>query len=125
MPGRTSERGEGKLSGFIWLVVLITVAYAAWNVAPVYFENYSLKDKMNEIARAPRGTNSDEKIVDQLMRYVRENRLDADIQRGSVKISTVETSRRINCDYARSGEVLPGWTKTFTFSNQADQPLIY
>ena len=125
MPGRTSERGEGKLSGFIWLVVLIAAAYAAWNVAPVYIDNYSLKDKMNEIARAPRGTNTDEKLQDQLMKYVRENRLDAYIQKGSFKISTLDTSRRITVEYARSVDVLPGWTKVLTFSNQADQPLIY
>ena len=125
MPGRTSERGEGKLSGFIWLVVLITAAYAAWNVAPVYIDHYALKDKMDEIARAPRGTNTDEKLYDQLLKYVRENRLDAYIQKGSFKISTLETSRRITVDYARSVDVLPGWNKTFTFSAQAEQPLIY
>jgi Domain of unknown function (DUF4845) len=125
MEARPSERGEGRLSGLIWLVVLIALAVAAWNVAPVYIDHYALKDKMNEIARAPRGTNTDEKLLDQLMRYVKENRLDRYIQRQNFKISTLETSRRITVDYTRSVDVLPGWNKTFNFNAEVDQPLIY
>jgi hypothetical protein len=122
---RAGERGEGKLAGLIWLAILAAAAYAVWNVAPVYIDNYALKDKMNEIARAPRGTTSDEKVLDMLMRYVRDERLDPYIQRSMFKISTVETSRRIVLEYEREAEIVPGWKKTFVFSEQVDQPLIY
>jgi len=125
MRTRSSERGEGKLSGFIWLAVFLAAAFAAWNVAPVYIDHYALKDKMTEVARAPRGTNPDEKLLDQLSRYVRENRLEAFLRRESFKISTLETGRRIAVDYERTVNVLPGWEKTFTFSEYVEQPLIY
>jgi hypothetical protein len=80
---------------------------------------------MNEIARAPRGTTNDEKVADQLMRYVREERLDRFVQRPAFKISTLETSRRITLDYQREAQILPGWKHTFNFHTQVDQPLIY
>jgi hypothetical protein len=120
-----SERGEGRLGSLFGLAVFAAAALALWNVAPVYIDDFALKDKMNEIARAPRGMNPDEKLLDQLMRYVREERLDGFIPRNSFKISTLETSRRISVDYQREARILPGWKHTFAFHNQVDQPLIY
>jgi hypothetical protein len=122
---RGNETGEGKLSSLMWLVVFIAVGYAVWHVAPVYISNYSFKDKMNEIARSPRGVVSDERIVDMLWHEVRERRLDPFIQRSCFKISTLETSRRISCAYERKEQILPGLTWTFRFDNEVDQPLIY
>ncbi len=49
-----SERGEGRLGGFIVLALIVAAAYAAWNVAPVYMDHYGFVDKVNEIARTPR-----------------------------------------------------------------------
>ena len=121
----SSERGEGKLGSIFGLAIFAAVGLAVWNVAPVYIADYALKDKMNEIARAPRGTNSDERVMDQLMRYVREERLDGYVQRGAFKISTLETSRQISVQYSRETEILPGWRHTFNFHNVVDQPLIY
>lgn len=121
----SNERGEGKLGTIFGLAIFAAAVLAVWNVAPVYIADFALKDKMNEIARAPRGTNTDEKILDQLVRYVREERLDAYVNRGAFKISTLETSRRITVDYSRETEILPGWRHTFNFHNQVDQPLIY
>ena len=119
------ERGEGKLSGIIWLAVIIAVGYAAWNVAPIYMANYSLVDKMNEIARLPRH-NTDQKLQDMLYKQgVVEFGLQMYIPRDSFKISTYEGGRTITCEYDREGEVLPGWKKTFHFENKAEQPLIY
>ena len=122
---RSNERGEGKLTALLWLVFFAAVVFAAWKVAPVYIDNYALADKMNEIARSPRAITSDEKIMDMLMKYVREERLDSYIQRSQFEVSTLETSRRIRVNYNRTTEVLPGWKHTFNFRPQADQPLIY
>ena len=121
----TSERGEGKLGSLFALVVFAAAVLAVWNVGPVFIDDFALKDKMNEIARAPRGTHTDDKILEMLMRYVREERIDRFVQRTAFKISTLETSRRISVDYQREAQILPGWKHTFTFSNQVDQPLIY
>ena len=119
------ERGEGKLSTVLWLVFFAALVYAIFHVAPVYIDHYTLVDKMNEIARAPRWNHPDEKIYDLLMKHVREERLGQWIFRNSFTVSTVETSRRITLDYARETQVLPGWKHTFKFSNQVDQPLVY
>jgi hypothetical protein len=124
MPMR-SERGEGKLSSLFALAVFAAAILALWNVGPVYIDDFALKDKMNEIARAPRGTHPDDKILEMLMRYVREERIDQYVQRTAFKISTLETSRRITVDYKREAQILPGWKHTFSFHNQVDQPLIY
>jgi len=122
---RGDERGEGKLSGLIWMVGLVAICYGLWNVVPVYMDNFSLKDKMNEIARAPRGVTTDDMIRDALWKEVKERRLDGFIQRGCFRVSTVETSRRITCAYDRTEQVLPGLNWTFHFSNNVDQPLVF
>ena len=120
-----SERGEGRVGGFIFLGLIIALAYAAWNVAPVYMAHYDLVDKVNEIARTPRyRAQTDEKVMDMLMKEVRERRLDSWINRQSFQISTTETSRRIRLYYEREAQVLPGWKKTFKFDFTADQPLV-
>ena len=119
-----SERGEGRVQSLIWLGVFALAIYAAWNVVPVYIDNYSLADKVNQICRTPKSMN-DEQLLDMLVKEVKENRLDGFIQRSCFKITTLDTSRRINCDYEREGKVLPGWNRTFRFSISADQPLVF
>jgi hypothetical protein len=122
---RDGERGEGGVQGFIWLAVFALALYAGWNVIPMYLANYNLGDKVTQIARTPRGVVKDEAIVEMIMKEVRENRLDPYIERSCFKVQTLETSRRINCEYERVEKVLPGVTHTFHFSLNADQPLIY
>jgi hypothetical protein len=120
-----NEKGEGRLGSFIFLGFIIALAWAAWNVAPVYFNHYDLVDKVNEIARTPiyRAPN-DEKIQEMLMKEVRDRRLDYWIRRENFQISTTGTSRRIVLRYERPAEVLPGWKRVFKFDFTSDQPLI-
>lgn len=122
--GRDRERGEGKITNLVWLAAIFLLAYASWNVGPLYFANYSLADKMNEIARLSRQVN-DEKINDALMKYVYEENLGSYIQRNSFKIQTMDQRRAITCRYSRTANVLPGFTKTFDFDNRAEQLLPY
>jgi len=79
---------------------------------------------VNEIARTPSRT-PDEKVMDLIMKYVKEERLDTWVQKSQIKISTIETSRRINVDYEREITILPGWTQVRRFGFQVDQPLVY
>jgi len=124
MHSRT-DRGEGRLSSLIWLAFFLALGYSIWHVAPAYMANYTLNDKMNEIARTPRGGTTDEKVVDMLMKYVREEGLDPYIQRTMFRVATSENNRRIMLSYDRTTEVLPGWKHVIHFSNQVDQPLIW
>ena len=118
------EKGEARLSSIIWLVALMGFAYAVWHVGPVYLAGYSLVDKMNEMARAAKYNHSDEKILDTLMKEVRERGLDQWIVRSDFKVNTFDNSRRISVEYDVPIEVLPGWTRTFHFKHEVDQPII-
>jgi hypothetical protein len=119
-----AERGETRLSSIIWLAVLLGFAYAVWHVGPVYFAGYSLVDKMNEMARAPKYNHPDDKILDLLMKEVRERRLEEWIVRSDFKINTYENSRRISVEYDVPIDVLPGYKRTFHFKHDVDQPII-
>jgi len=123
---RTSEKGEGRMGGFILLVAVLALGLAAWNVAPAYFEYYDFKDKVNEICRTPKYKvrNGDEGIVKMLMDEVTKRRLNQWIGPDSFTVSTTDTSRQIQLYYEREVEVLPGWKKTIKFDFTADQPLI-
>ncbi len=123
---RLSERGSGRLSALIALVAVVVVGYAAWNVAPIYFDHYDFVDKVNEICRTPRYKvrNSDDEIMRMLMDEVKRRRLQEWIGPESFQIITTDHDRQIRLYYERETEVLPGFKHTFKFPFTADQPLI-
>jgi hypothetical protein len=123
---RTSEKGEGKLGGLIFLVVVLAGALAAWNVAPAYFDHYDFVDKVNEICRTPkyRIRGGDEGVVKMLMEEVTKRRLGKWIGPESFTVNTTDFNRQIELYYEREVEILPGWKKTLKFSYSADQPLV-
>jgi len=113
------------MGSFVSVALILAFGYAAWNVGPVYIDHYGFTDKVNEIARTPRyKAPTDERIMDLLMKEVRERRLYDWIRQQNFKISTTETSRQITIRYERTVEVLPGWKHTFQFTLTADQPLV-
>ena len=123
---RTSEKGEGKLGGLIFLVVVLVGALAAWNVAPAYFDHYDFIDKVNEICRMPkyRFRGGDDAVVKMLMDEVTKRRLQQWIGPESFTVRTTDFNRSIDLYYEREVEILPGWKKTLKFDFTADQPLI-
>ena len=126
---RTSERGEGRLSAFIFFALLIAAGLAAWNLIPVYYAHYDFTDKVEEICRTPRyqlrRTVSEEQALrEMLMEEVRERRLGQWIKPRNIRISGTEHSRQIQVSYDREVEILPGWKRVFHFDYTADQPLI-
>lgn len=122
---RDNERGRAQLSGIISLLAVIALAWAAWNIGPLFFEHYDFQDKVNEICRTPRyKAQTDEKIIDMVMKEVRERRLDEFIGRNQISVRTTDTSRQITISYERTTKPLPGWEKTFEFVIKADQPLV-
>jgi hypothetical protein len=123
---RTSERGEGKMGGFILLIVLLLGGLAAWNVVPAYFDHYDFVDKVNEICRTPRhrARSGDEAVMKLLMDEVSKRQLHEWIGPESFTIRTTEYNRTIDLYYEREVEILPGWKKVLHFSYKADQPLV-
>ena len=124
--GRKSERGEGKLGGFILLVVVMAAGLAAWNVVPVYYDHYDFVDKVNEICRTPahKARQGDESIKKMLMDEVSKRRLGTWIGPESFLITSSATARQIELYYEREVDVLPGFKKVFKFDFKSDQPLI-
>jgi hypothetical protein len=124
--GRKSERGEGKLGGFILLVVVVAAGLAAWNVVPVYYDHYDFVDKVNEICRTPpyKARQGDESIKKMLMDEVSKRRLGTWIGPESFLITSSVSSRQIELYYEREVDVLPGFKKVFKFDFKSDQPLI-
>jgi hypothetical protein len=123
---RTSEKGDGKLGGLVFLVVIVVAAFAAWNVAPAYFDHYDFVDKVNEICRTPRyrARTGDDAIMKLLMDEVTKRKLQQWIGPESFTIRSTDFNRTIDLYYEREVEILPGWKKTLKFSYKADQPLV-
>ncbi len=121
---RRNQKGEGKLGTLLVLVLLAAIGLAAWNVAPVYIDHYGYTDKVEQICRTPRYRGGDEEIRRLLMEEARRKYLDEWIYPESFRIRTTDRGRRIEFEYQREAEILPGWKKTFKFSYTAEQPLI-
>jgi len=123
---RTSEKGEGRMGGFLLLVAVLIGGLAAWNVAPAYFDHYDFVDRVNEICRTPKYQvrGGDDGIVKLLMDDVKKRKLQQWIGPESFSVSTTDFNRTIDLYYEREVEILPGWKKTLHFSYKADQPLI-
>jgi hypothetical protein len=117
-----TQRGEGRLGGMITLALAVAFAYAVWNVAPLYMADYQLGDKIQEVCRLHPAQANEDRIRDLLMTMVREQNLTPYINRADFKIQVREAKRRITLEYQREGKVLPGWTRTFKFSHDVDQP---
>ena len=121
---RKSERGQGRLGGLVFLVLIVAVGYAAWNVVPVYVAHYDFTDRVVEVCRMPKYKATDEELLKMLTDEVARRRLDPWIGPGSFEISTVDRGRRITLNYEREVVILPGWKKKLTFSFTAEQPLL-
>jgi hypothetical protein len=124
MTRSAGETGEGRLGTIIWLAIVLGVAYAAWQLIPVYFNNYNFADKVTELARAPKYSHPDDRIESELIKAAQENHLENYIGPRTCKISTMEVRRTIVCEYDRTVEVLPGFKQKIKFKPEADQPLI-
>jgi len=118
-----TEKGEGRIGTIIGLVLFVGVVLAIWNLAPVFWADYNFRDKLNEIARVGRHK-SDDDVLRMIMHEVSENKLEGFITGHTCKINTLETRRTILCEYDRTVQILPGFTKTFHFKDDADQPLL-
>jgi len=123
---RTSEKGEGRMGGFILLIALLIGALAAWNVAPAYIDHYDFVDKVNEICRMPRYRvrGGDDGVVKLLMEEATKRKLQQWIGPESFTVNTTDSYRTIDVYYEREVEILPGWKKTLHFTYKADQPLV-
>ncbi len=119
-----SERGEGKLGTLVGLAFLVAVLWAGWNLIPVYYANYSLSDRLVELARAPKYRYPDDEVMRLIVKAAAEHDVEKYVNETTCKVTTTELRRTIVCEYEREVNVLPGWTRTFQFKLMADQKII-
>jgi hypothetical protein len=119
-----SEIGEGRIGSIIWGVIVLGIAYAAWQLIPVYYSNYNFGDKVTELARAPKYSHPDDRITQELIKAAQENHLEMYVNEKTCKINTLEVRRTIVCEYDREVDILPGFKRRIHFKSDADQPLI-
>jgi hypothetical protein len=112
-----NEAGRGRLSSLLWLAFFAALLYAGWNVGPLYYDNWMLTDKMEEIARTPHSQRAQESISKAIRDAIRECDLQAYLDEHDFKITSTPVSRTITVEYEREAEVLPGWRRTFRFVN--------
>jgi hypothetical protein len=117
------ERAAGHLSRPVWPAVIATLLYAAWGTGRPYLDHFGLQDKMLDVCRLPRATNPDERILDRLMKEVREQQLEPYIGRGSFQVTTTDVRRRITLEYDREIRLLPGLTRKVHFRAEQNQLL--
>jgi hypothetical protein len=125
MTMRRNERGNATLSSIFWFLVLVAAIYAGFNVVPAYISHYEVQDKMVEVCRLGRSMHSDEKILEMLMKKVREERLEGWVRANNFQIVTSDSNRRIKLEYDREIKILPGFVRKQRFSAEADQPLAF
>jgi hypothetical protein len=116
---RQSESGKAKVTSFLWLFLFLMLGYATWNVAPVYFANWTFKDKMRDVAHRHPKMHPDASIHAELMKEARDRGL-ADYL-PSCEIKSTEANRRIICEYEREVNVLPGFKHRFHFLNDVTE----
>ena len=95
---RCSERGEGKLKAFLFLVVVVLIIYSAWKIVPAYVSDYQLSDKMQEQARyAVVNRYSDEQIRDNLFKVMQD--LEIPAKRDALKVTATNSLVKISLEY--------------------------
>jgi hypothetical protein len=113
-----SETGRGRLSSLLWLAFFVGLGYAAWHVGPAYYANWTLTDKMEEIARTPFSARADEVISKSIRDAIRECELQGYVDEHDFKVTSADVTRTITVAYEREAEILPGWKHTFRFVNR-------
>jgi hypothetical protein len=117
---RRSEMGRGRLSSLFWLAVFVALGYAAWHVGPVYYANWTLSDKLGEIARTPRSSHVEASISQAIRGAIRDSELQGYLDEHDFKITTTEVSRTVTVEYEREALILPGWPHTFHFVDRVE-----
>ena len=95
---RPSERGEGKLKAFLFLVVVVLIIYSAWKIVPAYVSDYQLSDKMQEQARyAVVNRYSEEQIRDNVFKVMQD--LEIPAKREALKVTATNSVVKISLEY--------------------------
>ncbi|MFZ0736617.1 MAG: hypothetical protein WCA98_16235 [Candidatus Acidiferrales bacterium] len=122
---RESERGAGKLAGFLFLVVLAAAVFAAVKIVPVYVNNFELQDSIETESRfAVANRKSPDDIQTDVFKKVKDLGIPADKKDIHIKFSGggepgMPALVEIDVDY-QVNVVFPGYTLPLNFHTHAD-----
>jgi len=115
-------RARRSATALVLAALLVAVGLAGWRIGPHWFRNQLFRDDIATVARAP--VEDDTNVRDRLAHAVNERRLEAVLDPQRCIVHTQFAWRRISCTYSVPVEVLPGWTHTFAFDVDVEQPFV-
>jgi hypothetical protein len=121
---REREQGKGQLSSLLWLGVFGLAIYVGIQVVPAFIANYNFVDKVTQACRIPMGTNTDESVIDMIMKDAEATGVSSFVSRQTCKVHTQQHRRTIDCSYDRELNFVI-FKKMWRFEVKADQPLIF
>jgi hypothetical protein len=104
---RDGQRGEGKLAFFITVIVLGSLAFCTFKIAPSWFANYQLQDAMTTEARFATSTypkKTPEDIQEDVYKKIQE--LGVPAKKEDVKVTTDGSLITITLDYSVTWDLL-------------------
>ena len=116
---RRSESGEGRIGCFIWLLVLGAVVMVAMKWIPARIATAEFRDYMSDQAKFAQHTNAE-----LLKKRLLEKAVSLKLPIEKDDCSVVKEGDRIKmeCSYAVDLE-FPGYTYTWEFDEQIDEPI--
>ena len=104
---RDGQRGEGKLAFFITIIVIGSLAFCTFKMAPSYFANYQLQDAITTEARFATSTypkKSPDDIQEDVAKKIKE--LGVQAKKEDVKVTTDGSLVTISLDYSVTWDLL-------------------
>ena len=110
---RPEERGAGHIKAIIFTLILASLIYVAFKVAPPMINEYQFQDGLQDIARfASVNRDSNDKIRDAILKEAKKD--DVPIQAEDLKIEGGGGNIRISADYSVTADLgVYQWTLNF------------
>jgi len=125
-PTRKNERGEGQIGSMIGLVVMIALAVAAFNIGPIYWQNYQFEDRLTTIAGSfPPNKTGDERAMAAVKAAVAESELLPYLDPETCTVTSgggIGGLRTVSCTYTREYKLF-GSPKSVTFEVSVSRPM--
>jgi hypothetical protein len=109
----TGERGAGHLKAIIFTLLLASLIYVGFKIAPPLINEYQFQDGMQTIARfASVNRDSNQKIRDAILKEAQKD--DVPVQADDLKIEGEGGNIRISADYSVTADLgVYQWTLNF------------
>lgn len=125
-PDRKNERGEGQIGSMIGLIVTIALAVAAFNIGPIYWQNYQFEDRLTTIAGSfPPNKDGDARAMAAVKAAVAESELLPYLDPETCSVTSsggIGGLRTVSCTYTREYKLF-GSPKSVTFEVSVSRPM--